>query len=281
MNALPLYFNWNLNPEIVNFFGISIRYYGIFFAGGLLLCAAIIKWVFNREKIDLQNLDKLIIYGVVGIFAGARLGHCLFYEPAYYLQHPVEIILPIESITGGGYEFTGYQGLASHGGTLGLVIALILYCRKTRQSLLKTVDIIAIVAPLGACFIRLANLMNSEIIGIPTTVSWAFIFEREDKLPRHPAQLYEAFAYLLIFILLFTLYKRGRVLLQTGILFGLSIALIFIARFFIEFVKERQVSFEEQMKLDMGQILSLPFVAIGIAFVVAGLRKIVEIRNPL
>lgn len=281
MNALPLYFNWNLNPEIVNFFGISIRYYGIFFAGGLLLCAAIIKWVFNREKIDLQNLDKLIIYGVVGIFAGARLGHCLFYEPAYYLQHPVEIILPIESIAGGGYKFTGYQGLASHGGTLGLVIALILYCRKTRQSLLKTVDIIAIVAPLGACFIRLANLMNSEIIGIPTTVSWAFIFEREDKLPRHPAQLYEALAYLLIFILLFTLYKRGRVLLQTGILFGLSIALIFIARFFIEFVKERQVSFEEQMKLDMGQILSLPFVAIGIAFVVAGLRKIVEIRNPL
>jgi phosphatidylglycerol---prolipoprotein diacylglyceryl transferase len=201
------------------------------------------------------------------------LGHCLFYEPGYYFQHPLEIILPIQATEDGSYKFTGFQGLASHGGTLGLMIGLILYARKTKISLLRTVDIIAIVAPLGACFIRLANLMNSEIIGIPTTVSWAFIFEREDNLPRHPAQLYEAIAYALIFILLFFLYQRKKVQLQTGVLFGLSIALIFIARFFIEFIKERQVAFENQMKLDMGQILSIPFILLGIGFIIVGLRK--------
>lgn len=273
MNTILLYFNWNINPEIFNVFGISIRYYGLLFATGLFLCGAIIQWVFKREKIVLENFDKLIVYGVIGIFAGARLGHCLFYEPGYYFQHPLEIILPIQSTEDGGYKFTGFQGLASHGGTLGLIIALILYARKTKMSLLKTIDIIAIAAPLGACFIRLANLMNSEIIGIPTTVSWAFIFEREDNLPRHPAQLYEAIAYALIFALLFVLYKRNRVKLQTGILFGLCIALIFIARFFIEFVKERQVAFEQQMKLDMGQMLSIPFIVIGIGFILFGLKK--------
>lgn len=278
MNHSLLYINWNINPEIFNLFGISIRYYGLLFAAGLFLCGAIIQWVFKREKIALENFDKLIIYGVIGIFAGARLGHCLFYEPGYYFQHPLEIILPIQSTEDGGYKFTGFQGLASHGGTLGLIIALILYARKTKMSLLKTVDIIAIVAPLGACFIRLANLMNSEIIGIPTTVSWAFIFEREDNLPRHPAQLYEAIAYALIFALLFILYKSKRVKLQTGVLFGLCIALIFIARFFIEFIKERQVSFEQQMKLDMGQMLSIPFILLGIGFTLFGLKKYARIK---
>jgi phosphatidylglycerol---prolipoprotein diacylglyceryl transferase len=273
MNNLLLYINWNINPEIFNLFGISIRYYGLLFAAGLFLCGAVIQWVFKREKIALENFDKLIIYGVIGIFAGARLGHCLFYEPGYYFQHPLEIILPIQATADGSYKFTGFQGLASHGGTLGLMIGLILFTRKTKISLLKTVDIIAIVAPLGACFIRLANLMNSEIIGKPTTVAWAFVFEREDNLPRHPAQLYEAIAYGFIFILLFFLYKKHKLPLQTGVLFGLSISLIFIARFFIEFIKERQVAFENQMKLDMGQILSIPFILLGIGFIIAGLRK--------
>jgi phosphatidylglycerol---prolipoprotein diacylglyceryl transferase len=273
MNNLLLYINWNINPEIFNLFGISIRYYGLLFAAGLFLCGAIAQWVFKREKLALENLDKLIVYGVIGIFAGARLGHCLFYEPAYYFNHPLEIILPIQAEANGGYKFTGFQGLASHGGTLGLIIGLILFARKTKMSLLKTVDIIAIVAPLGACFIRLANLMNSEIIGIPTNVSWAFIFVQEDNLPRHPAQLYEAIAYALIFVLLFVFYKSKKIKLQTGVLFGLCIALIFIARFFIEFIKERQVAFEQQMKLDMGQMLSIPFILLGIGFIIVGLRK--------
>jgi prolipoprotein diacylglyceryl transferase len=210
---------------------------------------------------------------MVGVFAGARLAHCLFYEPSYYFSHPLEIILPIQPNADGGYKFSGFQGLASHGGTLGLIIALIIYARKTKESILKTVDLIAIVAPLGACFIRLANLMNSEINGIPTNVPWAFIFVREDNLPRHPAQLYEAISYLLIFGLMLYLYKTRRENLKNGFFFGLVITLIFVARFFIEFFKEKQVPFEEQMQFDMGQLLSIPFIVLGIGFMIYGFIK--------
>jgi phosphatidylglycerol---prolipoprotein diacylglyceryl transferase len=267
------YIRWNIDPEIVNIFGISLRYYGVLFVGGLVWCLYILHSIFKNENISPENLEKLGVYGIIGIFAGARLGHCLFYEPGYYLSHPLEIILPIQSIPGAGYRFTGYQGLASHGGTLGLIIALILYSAKTKEPILKTVDLIAIVAPLGACFIRLANLMNSEIIGIPTHVPWAFIFTHVDNLPRHPAQLYEAIAYLLILAITFFLYKTKRLKPQYGAFFGLTIALIFTARFFIEFVKEKQVNFEDQMKYDMGQLLSIPFILLGIGFFIYSIYK--------
>jgi prolipoprotein diacylglyceryl transferase len=264
---------WDINPEIINIMGFSLRYYGVFFAGGLLLCLSILRWIFKNENIGLEKLDTLTIYGIVGIFAGARLGHCLFYDPSYYFSHPLEMLFPIQQTETGGYEFTGYLGLASHGGAIGLIIALILYSRKTKEPILNTVDLIGVVAGLGGCFIRLGNLMNSEIIGFPTNLPWAFVFIREDKLPRHPAQLYEAIAYLIIFILIFYLYKTNRPRLQSGFFFGLSISLIFSARFFIEFVKERQVAFEETMWFDMGQLLSIPFIVVGIAFVVNGLKK--------
>jgi len=267
------YINWNIDPEIVHLFGISLRYYGVLFVGGLVLCIYILKWIFKNEDIPLTNLDKLSIYGMIGIFAGARLGHCLFYDPSYYFSHPLEMLLPIQRSAEGGYTFTGYSGLASHGGAIGLIIALIIYAKRTKESLIKTIDLIAVVAPLGACFIRLANLMNSEIIGIPTNVPWAFVFVREDNLPRHPAQLYEAISYLLIFGLMFYLYKTKRDKLQHGYFFGLSITLIFVARFFIEFIKEKQVPFEEQMNYDMGQLLSIPFIVAGIGFIIYGRMK--------
>ena len=267
------YIHWDIDPEIVNIFGISIRYYGCLFVGGLILCIYILSWIFKKENISPDKLEKLSVYGMIGIFVGARLGHCLFYEPSYYFSHPLEIILPIQPTAGGGYKFSGFQGLASHGGTLGLMIALILYARKTKESIIKTIDLIAIAAPLGACFIRLANLMNSEIIGIPTNVPWAFIFVREDSLPRHPAQLYEAISYLLIFGLMLYLYKTRREYLKNGFFFGVVITLIFVARFFIEFIKEKQVPFEEQMQFDMGQLLSIPFIVLGIGFIIYGLIK--------
>lgn len=262
------YFWWNIDPEIINIFGISLRYYGILFVGGLIACIYILVWIYKRENIPVEKLDKLTIYGLIGIFAGARLGHCLFYQPTYYLHHPLEMILPIEHMSNGGYKFIGYQGLASHGGTLGLIVALILYSYRTKESIVRTIDMIAIVAPLGSCFIRLANLMNSEIIGIPTKVPWAFIFVREDNIPRHPAQLYEAVVYLCIFLIAFVLYKRKFFKPQSGFFFGLTLTLIFTARFFIEFLKEKQVPFEEQMKLDMGQLLSFPFIALGLGFII-------------
>jgi len=267
------FIHWDIDPEIIKIFGIPLRYYGILFVGGLILCIYILNWIFKKENIPLDKLEKLSIYGMIGIFAGARLGHCLFYDPSYYLSNPIEMLLPIQQTAGGGYKFTGYQGLASHGGALGLIIALIIYAKRTKESIIKTIDLIAVVAPLGGCFIRLANLMNSEIIGIPTKVPWAFIFVREDNLPRHPAQLYEAISYLAIFGLIFYLYKTKRDKLHNGFFFGLSISLIFIARFIIEFIKERQVPFEEQMQLDMGQLLSIPFIIVGLGFVIYGLIK--------
>jgi len=267
------YIRWNIDPEIINIFGISLRYYSVLFVSGLILSFIILKWIYKMENIPLDKLDKLAVYGFIGMFAGMRLGHCLFYEPSYYFSHPLEIILPIQPTADGGYKFSGFQGLASHGGAFGLIIALIIYAKKTKESIIKTIDLIAVVAPLASCFIRLANLMNSEIIGIPTNVSWAFIFVRVDNLPRHPAQLYEAISYLLIFGLMLYLYKTRRENLKNGFFFGLVITLIFVARFFFEFVKENQVGFENGMTFNMGQLLSLPYLAVGIGFIIYGLIK--------
>jgi phosphatidylglycerol:prolipoprotein diacylglycerol transferase len=273
------YFYWNVDPEIINLFGISIRYYGLLFVSGLLLCMYFLQRIFKTENIPLESLERLSIYGMIGIFAGARLGHCLFYEPSYYFAHPLEMFLPIQPLPGGGYRFSGYQGLASHGGTLGIIIALIIYCRKTKQSLIKIIDLISIVAPLEGCFIRLGNLMNSEIIGMASTKPWAFIFARVDNIPRHPTPLYEALSYFVIFLLLLMLYKHYRLKLQNGFFFGLSLSLVFIARFLIEFLKERQVDFEEYMAIDMGQILSIPYIIIGFGFIYYGLIKTRKILN--
>lgn len=267
------YIHWYLDPEIINVFGISIRYYGLLFVSGLILCIYILSWIYKKENIPSENLEKLSIYGMIGILAGARLGHCLFYEPYYYLSNPIEMILPITFLPDGGFKFIGYQGLASHGGALGLIIAIFFYSRKTKHSMIDTIDLIAVVAALGCGFIRLANLMNSEIIGMPTTRSWGFIFERVDNVPRHPAQLYEAISYFLIFAIMILLYKTKRAKFKNGLFFGLALVLLFISRFIIEFFKENQVGFEEGMTFNMGQLLSLPYIFVGIGFILFGLWK--------
>lgn len=267
------YIHWNPDPEIVNLFGISIRYYGLLFVSGLILSIYILGWIYKRENLPSEHLEKLSIFSMIGILVGARLGHCLFYEPSYYLSHPLEMILPITFPPGGGVKFIGYQGLASHGGALGELIALYFYSRKTKHSMIDTIDLIAVVAGLSAGFIRLANFMNSEIIGMPTTKPWGVIFERVDNLPRHPAQLYEAISYFIIFVIMMILYKKMGERLKNGFFFGLVLVLIFIARFVIEFVKEDQVGFEDGMIFNMGQLLSLPYIAVGIGFIIYGLRR--------
>jgi phosphatidylglycerol:prolipoprotein diacylglycerol transferase len=267
------FIHWNINPEIINIMGFSLRYYGILFGGGIMLCVFTLKWIFKNEHIPLDKLDTLTIYGVIGIFVGARLGHCLLYEPSYYLSNPLAIILPITFLPDGGIKFIGYQGLASHGGALGLIIALFFYSRKTKYPMIDTIDLIAVVAALGGGFIRLGNLMNSEIIGMPTTRPWGFIFERVDNVPRHPAQLYEAISYFLIFAIMILLYKTKRAKLKNGFFFGLVLILIFMARFIIEFFKENQVGFEDGMTFNMGQLLSLPYIFIGLGFVIYGLME--------
>ncbi|BAP30454.1 prolipoprotein diacylglyceryl transferase [Chryseobacterium sp. StRB126] len=263
-----LYINWDVNPEIVNILGVSIKYYGLLFLSGLVLCFNILKSIYKKENLSIQAHEAIFSYALIGILAGARLGHCIFYDFDYYSQHPLEIFLPIQRGPDGDYHFTGFAGLASHGGGIGLMIMLLIYSRKFKIPLMTVLDAIAIVLPLAGVFIRLANLMNSEIIGTPTNVPWAFIFHQVDNLPRHPTQLYEAISYFVIFLLVYLIYKKDIFKIGKGFYFGISILLIFIMRILIEFIKVDQVEFEHGMSLNMGQLLSIPFVLLGLFFII-------------
>lgn len=261
------YILWNPDVEAFHLFGFSVRWYSLCWLIGLVLAYFIVQRLYKQQKIKDELFDPLFLYCFFGILLGARLGHCLFYQPEYYLtswQHFIEMIVPIHYLPAGGWKFVGYEGLASHGGTIGLIVALYLYYRRTRLNLWQVLDNIAIATPITACFIRLGNLMNSEIIGKVTDVPWAFIFERVDKMPRHPGQLYEAIAYFVFFFVGLWLYRKRPQRVGTGFFFGLCLTLIFTFRFFIEYTKDIQVDFESGMPLNMGQILSLPFIAIGI-----------------
>ena len=209
-----LFVHWN--PDVVAFSigSFSVRWYSLCWCVGLLSVFLLEQKLFKEQGIPDEKFDPLFIYSFIGILVGARLGHCLFYEPEYFLssgQHFVEMFLPIRFRQDGSWVMTGYTGLASHGGTLGLMLALWLYVRRTKLSFALVLDNIAIVTPICACAIRLGNLMNSEIIGHVTQVPWAFIFERVDMQPRHPGQLYEALAYFLFFFIGWWFYRRHRV----------------------------------------------------------------------
>ena len=261
--------NWNPNPELFNLFGsFPIRYYGLLWGIGIVLACIIVQRQYRDRKISEDKFTPLFFYCVIGITLGARLGHCIFYDWSYYQNHLIEMILPVKQFPNEGWKWIGYRGLASHGGTLGLIIALWLYCRKTKMHYMDVLDMIAVATPICACFIRLANLMNSEIIGKPADIPWAFVFEQVDMLPRHPAQLYEAIAYFIFFLGMIYLYKKSDhgQKLHRGFFFGLCLTEIFVFRFFVEFLKENQVDFENTMTLNMGQWLSIPFVIIGIYF---------------
>ena len=261
--------SWNPDPELFNLFGsFPIRYYGLLWGIGIVLACIIVQRQYRDRKISEDKFTPLFFYCVIGITLGARLGHCIFYDWSYYQNHLIEMILPVKQFPNEGWKWIGYRGLASHGGTLGLIIALWLYCRKTKMHYMDVLDMIAVATPICACFIRLANLMNSEIIGKPTDMPWAFVFEQIDMLPRHPAQLYEAIAYFIFFLGMIYLYKKSDhgQKLHRGFFFGLCLTEIFVFRFFVEFLKENQVDFENTMTLNMGQWLSIPFVIIGIYF---------------
>lgn len=261
------YILWNPDVEAFHILGLSIRWYSLCWLIGLLLAYFIVQHLYKQQKIKDELFDPLFLYCFFGILIGARLGHCLFYQPEYYLtsvKHFIEMIVPIHFMAGGGWKFVGYEGLASHGGTIGLIVALYLYYHRTRLNLWQVLDNIAIATPITACFIRLGNLMNSEIIGKVTDVPWAFIFERVDKVPRHPGQLYEAIAYFVFFFVGLWFYRKHPQRVGTGFFFGLCLTLIFTFRFFIEYTKDIQVNFESGMLFNMGQILSIPFIIIGI-----------------
>ncbi|WP_299798711.1 prolipoprotein diacylglyceryl transferase [uncultured Maribacter sp.] len=259
--------NWNLDPEIFTLFNtFPIRYYSLSWALGCALCYLIVKQIYRKENIPLENLEQLTMHIIAGAFLGARLGHCFFYEPQYYFQNPLEILLPIRKV-GESFEFTGFQGLASHGGLIGIVTAILLYARKSKTNVFWIMDRVALGTSVTAACIRIGNFMNSEVYGKPTNGNWGVIFERDDLIPRHPTQLYEAAAYLLIFVTLLFIYKSKKIKRQNGLMVGALFILMFFARFIIEFVKENQVEFEDSLSLNMGQILSIPLIILGIAII--------------
>ena len=272
MNLLN-YILWDPNLVAFKLGPFSIRWYGLMWVIGLVVAYLLVQRLYKEQKIKDEYFDPLAFYCFFGILIGARLGHCLFYEPDYFLTSSkgiIEMILPIRFGDDGswlgqtfGFHVIGYAGLASHGGTLGLMIALWMYVRRTKLSIWTVLDNIAIATGSTACCIRLGNLMNSEIIGKITDVPWAFIFERVDAVPRHPGQLYEAIAYAILFFIMWYLHKKMPEKIGTGWYFGFCLTYIFTFRFFIEYTKEVQEAFEESLPIDMGQILSIPFIILG------------------
>ncbi|MDD7088454.1 MAG: prolipoprotein diacylglyceryl transferase [Bacteroidales bacterium] len=262
--------HWNIDPILIHIGNFELRYYGLCWALGFLIGYILVKKIFIKENIESKYLEALFLYVFLGALIGARLGHCLFYDWEYFSHHILEIFLPVSFIPS-GVKFTGYAGLASHGGAIGVILAVLLYNRKYHIPILSILDKLAFATPVLGALIRIGNFFNSEIIGAPTNVGWAVVFDRVDALPRHPAQLYEAFAYIISFIVLCFAYrykyKHG---IRDGLIFGLCIMLIFVARFFIEYCKEVQESFEiglrESIGMDMGQILSIPFIIVGLFY---------------
>lgn len=255
MISILNYITWNPSPTIFSIGGLEIRWYGLLFATSFLLGYLILKKILTQENFSVDLAEKLSFYLFLGCVIGLRLGHVLFYEPNYYFSHPIEILKVWKG------------GLASHGAAIGIIIALLLFVRKHKVNMLWLLDRIVIVVAFIAIFIRIANLTNSEIYGKPTDVPWAFIFVQEDNLPRHPSQIYEAFSYLCIFLFLFFYYKKNKTQLKQGILFGMFLTMVFGVRFLIEFLKDVQVEWERNLLLNMGQILSIPFILTGLFFI--------------
>ena len=249
---------------------------------GLVAAYFLVRKFFKDRKISDDTFEPLFVYCFLGILIGARLGHCIFYQPDYYLssfEHIIEMLLPI-AFTPDGVKMVGYAGLASHGGTIGIFIAILMYCKKYKVKLLEVVDMICVATPFTAGCIRIGNLMNSEIVGKATGTDWGFIFAAlGEDFPRHPAQLYEAIAYFTIFIISILIYKKHKDMVGSGFYFGFCLATIFTFRFFVEFCKEVQVDFEEGMALDMGQILSIPFILIGAYFIYRGIKLKIKAKK--
>ena len=277
-----LFITWNPSLEAFSFGPISIRWYSLMWLIGLALAYLMVRWLYKKQGIPNEKFEPLFIYCFMGILIGSRLGHCIFYQPDYFLtswKGFVEMLLPIHIDATGGWHMTGYQGLASHGGTLGLMLSLLLYVKHFKVPAWTVLDNIAIATGITACCIRIGNLMNSEIVGKITDESlpWAFWFVQNDGpqnvVLRHPGQLYEAIAYALLFLIMIILYKKLPQKVGTGFYFGLCLAYIFTFRFFIEYYKEVQEAFEEGLPFDMGQILSVPFVILGVYCMIKGAKK--------
>lgn len=254
---------WNPDPIIIELGGFALRWYSLLFATGFIIGFFILRRLFEKEKVSLEVLDKMLLYSVVGTILGARIGNCLFYDFTYFSKHPAEILLPFKFSP--HFEFTGYRGLASHGAMLGLLVAYWLLSRKTDKSILWFLDKAATAGALCLASIRLGNFMNSEIVGAPTDVSWAFIFPRVDEIPRHPVQLYGFVVYLSLFFFMLWYNKKVFKKVKDGHVFAVFISVLGILRFGMEFIKKHYV-FDPDSLINMAQLLSLPMIFLGAFF---------------
>ena len=255
---------WDVSPVAFHLGPFLVRWYSLAWFLAFVVGFYLVRWQYRREGKPIEDLEIFLLYVILGAIIGARLGHCFFYRADYYLANPLEVIA----------FWKGFTGLASHGAAVGILIALYIFSRRhPSQPYLWILDRIAASTALGAFFIRMGNLMNSEILGLPSDVPWAMIFVREDPLPRHPGQLYEALSYLLISFFLLFLWRSKGPKLPRGLLTGLFFITVFSARFLIEFVKERNSAIEVGLPLSMGQILSIPIVVAGFVVIFRSLRQ--------
>lgn len=259
---------WNVSPVLVNIGPLQLRYYGLMFLIAFLLGLRGMRWICIKEGVNPEKMETLLTYVFIGTLVGARLGHCLFYDPGYYLSNPLEIFK------------IWHGGLASHGGVTGVILAVLLYSYKNRDiPFLWLADRVAIFTAFSGGFIRIGNLMNSEIIGKPTGSNFGFVFTRVDQVVRHPTQIYESLTYFTLAFVLLYLYRRFKHKPPTGLLLGIALAVVFLARFLLEFLKENQEAFEKSMVLNMGQLLSIPFFILGIYLAVTSFKKSKEVVN--
>ncbi len=264
-----LFVHWHVNPVLFHIGGLQIRWYSLLFVSGFVIGWYLFRWFFRREKVSEKLLDPLLYTLLIATIVGARLGHCLFYQPDYYLgswQGFWEIFMPWKG------------GLASHGGAIALLLAMWWYSnhygKKNGFDFLWIMDRLCIAVAFAGCMIRLGNLFNSEIYGDVTTLPWGFIFDlRGETEPKHPTQLYEAFSYLILGLILVWVYKNKLDKVYRGFFFGAFLVGCFGMRFLIEFIKEPQVGFEEGMALNMGQLLSIPFIVVGIAILILSIVR--------
>lgn len=270
-SILPLVVTWDVNPALFHLGSFEVRYYGVLWAVALGISAYIFHHIMIREGLSEKTFDSVFWFGVISTVLGSRLGHCLFYDPGYYLTHPVEIL----DIRQGG--------MASHGAAVGLLIGLWLFSRKNKLPYIWSLDRISIVVAISGVAVRLGNLMNSEIYGTVTSLPWGFIFVRDgETLPKHPTQIYEALCYLVLFvILLWMYYKKDLARRRPGVMFGLFLIILFGTRFLIEFIKNPQVDFEQNMVLNMGQLLSIPFIVAGVVILWRALKQVPLTPSPL
>lgn len=260
------YIVWDADPEIFSIGSFALRYYSLCWLLAFVVAYILMLQVFKREGKPQELLDKLTIYIFIGTLLGARLGHCLFYDFDYYKDNILEIFLPFQK-TSTGWKMTGFTGLASHGAAVGILGALWLFARNTKIDFMWITDRLILVIPIAGAFVRLGNFFNSEMIGHPADVPWAVIFAKIDDIPRHPGQLYEAIAYVIIFVILWIMYQKNKDP-KPGKLFGVFLILLFGSRLVLEYFKIDQVDFEAGMALNMGQILSIPFILGGIYLLV-------------